>query len=132
MLLSAFVIVEGNVSADLSTQINSRDSRFEALSTHSQIRSFNNNYYTMTQYLKNPERDRVYGVLLLNLERASSFINQSGITVSERQYRIELETPESGSIVLATPSTDDAYNNVKSYIASPKKEPAILTTSIEG
>lgn len=129
MFLSAFVIVESNVKTDVYAQIDSRDRSFEALATHTQIISFNNSYDKMSEYLSKPSQ-RSEEDIRNHFRSAGSFINQRGITIVEREYEINLETPESGIITVNTSETRNADYVVESYIASPKKNPGILTTSI--
>lgn len=131
MVLSAFVIVESNVKTDVYAQIDSRDRNFEALATHAQIISFNNTHDKISEYLRKPGQNSEKQ-LKNHLRSASSFINQSRITIVEREYEISLKTPESGKISVKTPETSNANFLVKSYIASPKKKPGILTTSVGG
>lgn len=129
IFLSAFVILKANVETDVYAQVDSRNGQFEALSTHNQIISSNKTYSNMTEHLENPGP---VGKINLeeHLESTASILNQQSVTIVERQYSLILEQPNSDIVNASTEHTNKTYYSVKSFIASPKKNPAVLEISV--
>ena len=130
IFLSAFVILKGNVETDVSAQVDSKNRQFEVLSAHNQIISSNKTYSNMTEYLENPSP---VGEINLeeHLESKASYLNQQGaVTIADRQYSIVMEQPDSDIVNASTANTNETYYYTNSFIASPKKNPAVLKISV--